>query len=156
MESVMQEFIERTEIIFSELGYDVFDREHNEDMFQASFGKNGKFDGSFFIEKESNFIEFAYTYTFDNDEERFLRDHLESMLDICYEYGCYFNILKADGEIHFSVFTKIYFSGFNLESLSDTLEDFTACIQELAITFDLEEEEEEENRHLDSEDGFGL
>jgi hypothetical protein len=150
MESVMQQFIERTETIFSELGFDVFEREQTEDMYQASFGQNGKYDGSFFIEKESNFIELAYTYTFNNDEEKLLRDHLESMLDICYEYGCYFNILKAEEEIHFSVFSKIYYSGFNLESLSDTLDDFTACVQELSIMFDLEEEE---NHFPDSEGG---
>jgi len=143
----MKEFIERTETIFSELGYEVFDKEHSEDMYQASFGQNGKFNGSLFIEKESNFIEFAYTYTFDNDEEKFLREHLESMLDICYEYGCYFNILKANGKIHFSVFSKLYFSGFNVESLSDTLEDFISCNQELVLMFALDEDE-----YTDSED----
>ena len=143
----MKEFIERTETIFSELGYEVFDKEQSEDMYQASFGQNGKFNGSLFIEKESNFIEFAYTYTFDNDEEKFLREHLESMLDICYEYGCYFNILKANGKIHFSVFSKLYFSGFNVESLSDTLEDFIACNQELVLMFALDEDE-----YTDSED----
>jgi len=143
----MKEFIERTETIFSELGYEVFDKEQSEDMYQASFGQNGKFNGSLFIEKESNFIEFAYTYTFDNDEEKFLREHLESMLDICYEYGCYFNILKANGKIHFSVFSKLYFSGFNVESLSDTLEDFISCNQELVLMFALDEDE-----YTDSED----
>jgi hypothetical protein len=145
----MLQIIERAETIFSELGYEVFDREQTEDMYQASFGKNGTFDGSFFIEKDSNFIELAYTYTFDNDEEKFLREHLESMLDVCYEYGSYFNILKADGEFHFSVFSKIYFSAFNLESLSDTLDDFTACIEELSMMFDLEEG----NNYQDSEGG---
>ena len=138
----MKDLIERTETIFSEIGYDVFDREQTEDMYQASFGKNGKFSGSFFIESDSNFIELAYTYTFDNNEENFLREHLESMLEICYEYGSYFNLLKGDDEIHFSVFTKIYFSGFNVESLGDTLEDFVACNQELALMFDLEEDED--------------
>ena len=40
------------------------------------------------------------------------------------------------------VFTKMYFSGFNVESLGDTLEDFIACNQELALMFDLEEDED--------------
>ena len=135
---VMNDLIERAETIFSELGYEVFDREQTEDIYQASFGKEKNFDGSFFIENESNFIELAYTYSFDNDEENFLREHLESMLEICYEYGSYFNIIKGSDEIHFSVFSKIYFSGFNLESLSDTLEDFNACNRELALIFELE------------------
>ena len=136
----MKEWIERTETIFSELGYDIFDKEQSEDIYQASFGKNSKFNGSFFIENDSNFIELAYTYTFDNNEENFLRENLESMLEICYEYGSYFNILKGEDEIHFSIFTKIYFSGFNVESLSDTLEDFIACNQELTLMFELDED----------------
>jgi len=137
----MREIIERVETIFSELGYDVFDKEENEEVYEASFGKGKKYDGSFFIESNSNFVELAYTFTFDVDEEGYLRDELESMLDICYEYGCYFSILKDENEIHFSVFSKLYFSGLNVESLGDTLEDFVDCTQELAVLFEMEDEE---------------
>jgi hypothetical protein len=138
----MKEIVERVETIFSELGYDIFEQEENEEVYQASFGKGKKYIGSFFIENNSNFLELAYTFTFDVDEERFLRDELESMLDICYEYGCYFSIMKGDNEIHFSVFSKLYFSGLNVESLGDTLEDFVDCTQELAVLFEMEEGDE--------------
>jgi hypothetical protein len=135
----MTEIIERVETIFSELGYDIFDREETDEMYQASFRKDERFQGSFFIEDGNNFLELVYTYTFDIDEENFLKEHLEPMMDICYEYGSYFNILKGNGEINFSVFGKLYFSGLNVESLGDTLEDFTECNQELVLVFELEE-----------------
>lgn len=135
----MTELIERVETIFSELGYDVFDREETDEMYQASFGKDQRFHGSFFIDDGNNFLELAFTYTFDIEEETFLKEHFEPMVDICYEYGSYFNILKGDDEINFTVFAKLYFSGLNVESLGDTLEDFTVCNQELVHVFELEE-----------------
>jgi hypothetical protein len=138
----MREIIERVETIFSELGYDISEREEREDVYEASFNKGGKYVGSFFVERNSNFLELAYTFTFDLDEEGYLRDELESMLDICYEYGSYFSILKGENEIHFSVFSKLYFSGLNVESLDDTLEDFINCAQELEVLFEMEEGEE--------------
>jgi hypothetical protein len=138
----MREIIERVEAILSELGYDISEREESEDVYQASFNKGGKYIGSYFVERNSNFLELAYTFTFDLDEEGYLRDELESMLDICYEYGSYFSILKGENEIHFSVFSKLYFSGLNVESLGDTLEDFIDCAQELEVLFEMEEGEE--------------
>jgi hypothetical protein len=138
----MKDIIERAETIFSELGYDISEREESEDVYQSSFGKGGKYSGSFFIEKNGNFIELAYTFTFDLDEESYLRDELDSLMDICYEYGCHFSILKGENEIHFSMFSKLYFSGLNVESLGDTLEDFIDCTQELAVLFEMEEGEE--------------
>jgi hypothetical protein len=138
----MKDFIERAETIFSELGYDISEREESEDVYQSSFGKGGKYNGSFFIEKNGNFIELAYTFTFDLDEGSYLKDELDSLMDICYEYGCYFSILKGEDEIHFSVFSKLYFSGLNVESLGDTLEDFIDCTNELAVLFEMEEGEE--------------
>jgi hypothetical protein len=147
----MKDIIERAETIFSELGYDICEREESEDVYQSSFGKGGKYSGSFFIEKNGNFIELAYTFTFDLDEESYLKDELDSLMDICYEYGCYFSILKGDNEIHFSVFSKLYFSGLNVESLGDALEDFIDCTRELAVLFEMEEGEEEK----DSEEADG-
>jgi hypothetical protein len=40
------------------------------------------------------------------------------------------------------VFSKLYFSGLNVESLGDTLEDFIDCAQELEVLFEMEEGEE--------------
>jgi hypothetical protein len=137
----MKELIERIEAICSELGYKIIDRDESEELYQASFIKDEEIGGSLFIEKNSNFLEIAYSYSFDIDEENFLKDHLESMMNICYEYGNYFNIMKGDDEINFSIFSKLYFSGLNLESMQDTLEDFIACNHEIMEVFGLEEEE---------------
>jgi hypothetical protein len=141
---VMKDIIERIETIFSELGYEVVDREESEELYQASFVKDNEVAGSLFIEKNSNFLEIAYSYTFDIDEEDFLKDHLESMMNICYEYGNYFNITKNNDEINFSIFAKIYFSGINVESLQDTLDDFNACNREIIEVFGIDEESEYE------------
>lgn len=140
----MKDIIERIETIFSELGYEVVDREESEELYQASFVKDDEVAGSLFIEKNSNFLEIAYSYTFDIDEEDFLKDHLESMMNICYEYGNYFNITKNNDEINFSIFAKIYFSGINVESLQDTLDDFNACNREIIEVFGIDEESEYE------------
>jgi len=137
----MKELIERVETIFSELGYNLFDKEESDELYQASFGKDDEVYGTFFIEGDNNFLEIANTYTFENDEEDFLREHLEDMMNICYEYGNYFNIVKEEDEIDFSVFSKLYYSGLNLESLEDTLEDFIDCNRELISILNAEDEE---------------
>ena len=137
----MKELVERVETIFSELGYNLFDKEETEDLYQASFGKEDEVYGTFFIESDNNFLEIANTYTFDSDEEDFLREHLEDMMNICYEYGNYFNIVKEEDEIDFSVFAKLYYSGLNLESLEDTLEDFIDCNRELISILNVEGDE---------------
>jgi len=137
----MKDLIERIEAICSELGFSIIDREESEELYQSSLLKSEEICGSLFIEKNSNFLEIAYTYTFDNDEENFLKSHLESMMNICYEYGNYFNIMKGDDEINFSIFAKMYFSGLNVESMQDTLEDFISCNHEIIEIFGLEEDE---------------
>ncbi len=142
MEDDIKELIETIETIFSELGYKIFDREETEDLYQASFSSNTEIGGSIFVEKESNFLELAYSYTFDIDEEDFLKEHLESMMNICYEYGNYFNIMKTDDEINFTIFTKLYFSGLNVESMQDTLDDFISCNHEIIEVFGIEEDEQ--------------
>lgn len=141
MEDDMKDKVERVEAIFGELGYDTFDRETTEDMYQASFGKDGDVTGSVFIETDCNFLEIAYTYVFEREEETFLREHLESMMNVCYEYGIYFNVAREEDEISFSIFSKLYFSGFNVESLHDTIVDFVVCSSELFSMFNVEEDD---------------
>ena len=137
----MKDLIERIEAICSELGFRVIDREESEELYQSSLLQNDEICGSLFVEKDSNFLEIAYTYTFDVEEENFLKSHLESMMNICYEYGDYFNIMKGEDEINFSIFTKVYFSGLNVESMQDTLDDFIACNREIIEIFGLDEDE---------------
>jgi hypothetical protein len=131
----MKEIIERVETFFSELGYSMIDVEETGELYQASFSMDDEVEGSIFIESTGTFLELAYSYTFDVDEEGFLKEHLESMMNICYEYGCYFNIIKGNDEINFSVFSKLYFSGLNVESLQETLEDFISCNHEIMEAF---------------------
>jgi len=148
MEDNMKDKVARVEAIFGELGYDTFDREATEDMYQASFGKDGDVTGSVFIENDCNFLEIAYTYVFEREEENFLREHLESMMNVCYEYGIYFNVAREEDEINFSIFSKLYFSGFNVESLHDTIVDFVVCSSELFSMFNVEEDDHfTENRY---------
>jgi len=141
MEDDIRELIETIETIYSELGYKIFDREETEDLYQASFSSNSEIGGSVFVEKESNFLELACSYTFDIDEEDFIKEHLESMMNICYEYGNYFNIMKTDDEINFTIFAKLYFSGLNVESMQDTLDDFISCNHEIIEVFGIEEDD---------------
>ena len=135
----MRDLIERIEAICSELGFSIIDREESEELYQSSLLKSEEICGSLFIEKTSNFLEIAYTYTFDIEEENFLKSHLESMMNIC--YGNYFNIMKGEDEINFSIFAKVYFSGLNVESMQDTLDDFMACNHEIIEIFGLDEDE---------------
>lgn len=137
----MKDLIERIEAICSELGFRIIDREESEELYQSSLLQNDEICGSLFVEKDSNFLEIAYTYTFDVEEENFLKSHLESMMNICYEYGNYFNIMKGEDEINFSIFTKVYFSGLNVESMQDTFDDFIACNHEIIEIFGLDEDE---------------
>jgi hypothetical protein len=138
----MKELIERIEAICGELGYSIVDREESEELYQSSIVRDEEIGGSLFVEKNSNFLEIAYSYSFDIDEENFLKDHLESMVNICYEYGSYFNIMKGEDEINFSVFSKLYFSGLNVESMQDTLNDFISCNHEIMEVFGLEDDDE--------------
>jgi hypothetical protein len=142
MNDEMKERVERIEAFLGELGYSAFEKEITEEMYQASFGKDGDITGSVFIEQDCNFLELAYTYMFDRNEETFLRDHLETMMNICYEYGIYFNVAREEDEISFSIFSKLYFSGLTVESLHDTIEDFVACNSELVSIFNVSEEDD--------------
>jgi hypothetical protein len=142
MNDEMKERVERIEAFLGELGYSAFEKEVTEEMYQASFGKDGDITGSVFIEQDCTFLELAYTYMFDRNEETFLRDHLETMMNICYEYGIYFNVAREEDEISFSIFSKLYFSGLTVESLHDTIEDFVACNGELVSIFNVSEEDD--------------
>ncbi len=136
----MKELIERVEAIFSELGYEMVDVEESQDLYQASFSMEEEIEGSVFIESNSNFLELAYSYTFDQDEEGFLKEHLETLMSICYEYGCYFNVSRGEEEINFSMFSKLYYSALNVESMQETLDDFVSCNHEIMEMFGNEQQ----------------
>ncbi len=61
----------------------------------------------------------------------FLKQRLEEMLKLCYEYGCYIILAEAENELSFSVFTKLYYTGLNYYSLKQSMEDFKECVDAL-------------------------
>ena len=127
---LMKERIRRVRVLFKELGYDVFDGETEEDSYHAGYERDSGYEGSFYIDRDSKFLELAYTFSFSSKLTMYIRDRLDEMLKICYEFGCYLNLQKSD-EIMFSVFSKIYFAGLNYYSLKETLKDFNGCIESL-------------------------
>ena len=101
-----------------------------EDTFSGGFESEGNFEGGFFIDSQSKFLELAFSFSFSDSLAGFIQSRLEEMLKICYEYGCYLNIQKTDA-LSFSIFSKVYFAGLNYYSLRDTLRDFTGCVDAL-------------------------
>jgi hypothetical protein len=127
----MKERIHRVKVLFKELGYEVYEGESSEDSFTAVFEHENGFQGGFFIDSENKFWEVAFTFSFSTRLGSFVQKNLEEMLGICYEYGCYMNLQKFDGEISFSVFSKVYYAGLNYYSLKETLRDFKDCVESL-------------------------
>ncbi len=101
---------------------------------------------SFFIDRESKFLELAFTFSFSLELSDFITGKLEEMLRICYEYGCYINIQKSKKEISFSIFSKLYYAGLTYYSLKETLRDFHACIDALKEVLEIRDEEEPETK----------
>ncbi len=128
---LMEERIRRVRVLFKELGYRVFNAESSEDVYSAGFEKDGGFQGGIFIDSTSKFLELTYTFSFPLSLTGFLKKRLEEMIKICYEYGCYINILNDENNVNFSVFTKIYFAGLNYYSLRNSLKDFNECVDVL-------------------------
>jgi len=127
---LMKERIRRVKVLFKELGFEVYDGTVMEDTFSGGFESEGNFEGGFFIDSQSKFLELAFSFSFSDSLAGFIQSRLEEMLKICYEYGCYLNIQKTD-TLSFSIFSKVYFAGLNYYSLRDTLRDFTGCVDAL-------------------------
>jgi hypothetical protein len=141
---VLDERIRRVRVLFKELGYKIFGDERSEDSFTAAFDNNEGTQGGFFIDRESRFLEIGYTFSFSSSMSAFLRDRLEEMLKICYEFGCYINIENSKPEISFSLFTKLYFSGLTYFSLKDSLKDFKQCVELTTDLLDIQNEKSKE------------
>ena len=125
---IMKERIHRCRILFQELQCEVFEEEMYEDTFSAGFQHTSGFQGVFFIDRDSRFIEIAYSFSFSRSLTSFLSNQLTEILKICYEYGCYTNIETEEQEINLAVYTKIYFAGLNYYSLKETIRDFKDCV----------------------------
>jgi hypothetical protein len=141
---LMNERIKRVRVLFKELGLKILDSEHDELTFTAGFEGEDGLQGGIFIDRKSNFLEISFTFFFSHSMVDFVQQRLEEMLKVCYEYGCYLNLDKTKSEICFSVFSKIYFSGFNFYSLKNCLEDFAACIRALTEVLEIKKELEDD------------
>ncbi len=138
---LMKERIRRVRVLFKELGYDLFEGERQEETYTASFEQGDSFQGGFYIDSDNKFLEIAYTFTFSPKLAAIVQQKLEEMLKVCYEYGCYLNIQKEEnGDISFSIFSKVYFAGLNYYSLRETLKDFQESIEALKELIEIEKE----------------
>jgi len=137
----LTEKIRRTKVLFKELGCKIVGGKITDNVYTAGFDNDTGMHGGFYIDKESSFLEIVYTFSFSTSMHEFIKDRLEKMLSICYEYGCYINIQNSKSEILFSVFTKLYFSGLNYYSLKESLKDFTKCVSILTEIIDIENDD---------------
>jgi hypothetical protein len=137
----LAEKVRRTKILFKELGCKVIGEKNNGEIYTAGFDNKSGLHGGFFIDRDSRFLEIVYTFSFSSSMHVFIRERLEKMLSICYEYGCYINVQKNKTEILFSLFTKLYFSGLNYYSLKDSLKDFTKCVSIITEIIDIENDD---------------
>ena len=141
---VLEERKRRVKVLFKELGYRVVEGRQSGGTYTAGF-KSRDLMGGLYIDRESRFVELSYTFSLPPGKAEYLRRHLEEMLRICYEYGCYVNLQRSQEEIAFTIFTKEYFAGLNYYSLRDNLTDFIACIDALdAVLEDGKERSESE------------
>ena len=150
-ERTLEERIRRCRILFKELGYELQEEEMEKESYMASFEKDDTTNGSVYIDLESKFLEIGYTFTFSKAMSDYLKDKLEDMLEICYEFGCYIYLEKNKADVSFSVFTKIYFSGLNYYSLKNSLTDYNKCVGILTELLDIGINHEESSGFKDQE-----
>ncbi len=140
---VMKERIRRVRVLFTELGYDFLEGELIDDTYSAGI-EHGDFQAGLFIDRESKFLELAYTFSFPPELESFIRERLDEMFQVCYEFGCYTNIQTSPNDISFSLFSKLHYAGMNYFSLKETVRDFRAAISAVTDLIDVQQELESE------------
>jgi|SRR6056297_145047 len=124
---IMKERIRRVQVLFRELGYELFDEERLEESYSTAFVHANGLQGMYFIEKENRFLEVVYNLTFSPQLAPFIQSKMPDVFETCFEYGCYMSTFSDEYAINISLFSKIYFSGLNYYSLKDTMSDFYSC-----------------------------
>jgi len=147
---LMKERIRRVRVLFKELDYDIFEGERHEESYSAGIDNSKDFQCGYYIDNDSKFLELVFTFSFSIKLGQYVRQNLEEMTKICYEYGCYINLFSSEDEITFSIFSKLYYAGLNYYSLRDTLNDFKACVEELKDLLDIQSEKAEAEDDEDS------
>lgn len=137
---LMKERVRRVSVLLKELGFEMLDGEFLEEMYSAGFESSDGFQGAVYIDRDSKFLELAYSFSFSGNLADFVQSKLEEMMQICYEYGCYSTLQTASKEITFTVFTKIYYAGLNYYALKETVRDFRDAVESLADLLELKSE----------------
>jgi hypothetical protein len=146
----MRERIRRVRVLFAELGYEIMDQEERDGAYTAGFQNDTGFQGGFYIDEESRFMEMAFSFTFSDSLTGFLRSKMGEVLRLCYEYGSYFNLQNPKNEATLTVFTKVYFSGLSYYSLRETLRDFQENIGALRELIEIKSKNRKGDVHGDS------
>jgi len=134
---VMKERIQLAYILCKKLGMQFENADDQEDMYTADITEPDGFSTAILIDSETNFLEIMYSFLFSESMFRYIKNCLRDINSICYEYGCYTYYQVVEGEIMISVFSKIYYSGLNYNSLQDTLQDFKYCIESMKEVVDV-------------------
>ncbi|HUX51726.1 MAG TPA: hypothetical protein VMW73_13090 [Spirochaetia bacterium] len=137
---LMKERIRRVSVLFKELGYELQDSEYFDDTYTSAILADDGFQAGLFIDRESKFLEMAFTFSFSPSLSEFIKARIEEMLHVTYEYGCYLSIQNSSREISFSVFSKIYYVGLNYLCLRETVKDFRASIEALQELLEIQKE----------------
>ena len=137
---LMKERVRRVNVLLRELGFEMLEGEFLEDTYSAGFESTDGFQGGIFIDRDSKFLELAYTFTFSLNLADYLQTHLEEALQVCYEYGCYVGLQTTAKEISFSIFSKIYYAGMNYYSLKETVRDYRDAVETLTEILELKSE----------------
>ena len=140
---LMQERIRRVNVLLRELGYELLDEEGSEEMFSAGFVAPDAFQGILFIDADSKFLEFAFTFGLADSMADFVRERLEECIQALYEFGCYFTLQIDEQDIIYTIFSKIYFEGLNYLALKETLHDFRNAIEASRAIFEIRVDEQQ-------------
>jgi hypothetical protein len=140
---VMEERIRRVTVLFHEMDFRLVEDERSHESYSATFENDDGFQAGLLIDRGSRFLEIAYTFSFSPVFSNYLRDKLEEMLKICYEFGCYTSLQRTKSEVSFSVFIKEYYSGLTYYSLRDNLRDFKRCVETLSDLLEIDRKEKE-------------
>jgi hypothetical protein len=137
---LIKERVRRVGVLLREMGFDLVDGEVADGTYSAAFEGTDGFQGGVFIDRESKFLELAYTFTFSANLSAFVRSRLEEVFQVCYEFGCYMNLQTSEEEVSFSIFAKIYYAGLNYYALKETIRDFREAVEALSEILDLKQE----------------
>ncbi len=137
---LMKERVRRVSVLLRELGFETLDGEYLEETYSAGFESGDGFQGAIYIDRDSKFLELAYTFSFSSNLADFVQGKIEEMMQICYEYGCYYTLQSAAREITFTVFAKIYYAGLNYYALKETVRDYRDAVESLADLLELKSE----------------